>query len=115
MRVRPAAWRRAAPRHDFSYRAASSSRRRLTAGHSAAVTLNLAELRGFRSVPSRWARKMPSKRAPIRCIASRERWFLASVCRHTDWPFQVSKAWVSMRRFISVFAPVLIASGLSQV
>ena len=28
---------------------------------------------------------------------------------------QASKAWVSMSRFISVFAPVLIALGLSQV
>jgi hypothetical protein len=58
---------------------------------------------------------MPSKRAPIRCIASRDRWFRASVCRHTDRTCQTSKAWVSMSRFISVFAPVLIAAGASQV
>jgi hypothetical protein len=48
-------------------------------------------------------------------MASRDRWFLASVCRHTDCTRQVSKACVSMSRFISVFAPVLMAFGLSQV
>jgi hypothetical protein len=48
-------------------------------------------------------------------MASRERWFLASVCRHTDRTCQASNAWVSIRRFISVFTPVLIASLLSQV
>ena len=48
-------------------------------------------------------------------MASRDRWLRASVCRHTEDTCQVSKAWVSMRRFISVFAPVLMAFGLSQV
>jgi hypothetical protein len=48
-------------------------------------------------------------------MASRDRWFRASVCRHTDCTCQVSKACVSMSRFISVFAPVLMAFGLSQV
>ena len=48
-------------------------RRSLTEGHSAAVMLNRAESLGFRSAPSRCARRMPSKRAPIRCMASRER------------------------------------------
>jgi len=48
-------------------------------------------------------------------MASRDRWFLASVCRHTDCTRQVSKACVSMSRFISVFAPVLVAFGLSPV
>jgi hypothetical protein len=48
-------------------------------------------------------------------MASRDRWFLASVCRHTDCTRQVSKACVSMSRFISVLAPVLTDSGLSQV
>jgi hypothetical protein len=48
-------------------------------------------------------------------MASRDRWLRASVCRHTDCTRQVSKACVSMSRFISVFAPVLTALGLSQV
>jgi hypothetical protein len=48
-------------------------------------------------------------------MASRDRWFRASVCRHTEATCQTSKACASMRRFISVFAPVLIAVGLSQV
>jgi hypothetical protein len=58
---------------------------------------------------------VPSYVRPIRARASRDRWFRASVCRHTDWTRQVSKACASMSRFISVFAPVLIAFGLSQV
>jgi hypothetical protein len=48
-------------------------------------------------------------------MASRDRWLRASVCRATEETCQTSKACVSMRRFISVFAPVLMAAGLSQV
>ena len=79
------------------------------------MTLKRAEARGVRSAASRCARKMPSNRAPILSMAWRDRWLRASVCRHTDCTCQVSKACVSMSRFISVFAPVLMARGLSQV
>ncbi len=58
---------------------------------------------------------MPSKRAPNRSMACRDRAFRASVCRHTDCTCQVSKACVSMSRFMSVFAPVLMAFGLRKV
>ena len=47
-------------------------------------------------------------------MARRDRWFRASVCRDTEDTCQTSKACVSMRHFISVFAPVLIALGLSE-
>ena len=79
------------------------------------MTLKRAESRGVRSAASRCARKMPSNRAPILSMAWRDRWLRASVCRDTDCTCQTSKACASMRRFISVFAPVLIAFGLSQV
>ena len=77
--------------------------------------LNRAESRGLRSTASRCARRMPSKLPPIRCIASRDRWFRASVCRHTERTSHTSKACVSISRFISVFAPVRRASAASQV
>ena len=55
------------------------------------------------------------ERPPIRWIASRDRWFRTSVCRHTERTPHTSKAWVSISRFISVFAPVRSASRASQV
>jgi hypothetical protein len=77
--------------------------------------LKRTESRGLPSAPSRCERSTPSNLAPSRWIASRDRWFRASVCRHTDCTCQLSKAWASISRFISVFTPVLIASLLSQV
>jgi hypothetical protein len=58
---------------------------------------------------------MPSNRAPIRSMAARDRALRASACRQTVATPQVSNAWLSIRRFISVFAPVRIASRFSQV
>jgi hypothetical protein len=52
---------------------------------------------------------------PIRWIAFRDRWFRTSVCRQTERTRQTSKAWASISRFISVFAPVRRASRASQV
>jgi hypothetical protein len=52
---------------------------------------------------------------PIRRIAFCDRWFRTSVCRHTERTRHTSKAWVSISRFISVFAPVRSASRASQV
>jgi hypothetical protein len=77
--------------------------------------LNRAESRGVWSIVGRWARKMPSNVPPIRRIASCDRWFRTSVCRHTERTRHTSKAWVSISRFISVLAPVRSASRASQV
>jgi hypothetical protein len=52
---------------------------------------------------------------PIGAIAGRDRALRTSAWRQTDLTRQVSNAWVSMRRFISVFAPVRAAVSVSQV
>ena len=77
--------------------------------------LNRAESRGLWSTARRCERRTPSNVPPIRWIASCDRWFRTSVCRHTERTRQTSKAWVSISRFISVFAPVRSASRASQV
>jgi hypothetical protein len=77
--------------------------------------LNRAESRGLWSTARRWARKTPSNVPPIRWIAFRDRWFRTSVCRQTERTRHTSKAWASISRFISVFAPVRSASRASQV
>jgi len=51
----------------------------------------------------------------MRLMAWRDRSLRASVWKHTLCTPHVLKAKVSIRRFISVFAPVLMAEGASQV
>jgi hypothetical protein len=75
----------------------------------------LDESLGWSSAASRCARNMPSYFAPTRRSALLDRSFLASVWKHTLWTCHVSKAKVSISRFISVFAPVLMAERASQV
>jgi hypothetical protein len=58
---------------------------------------------------------MPSNRAPIRSMAARDRSLRASACRQTVATPQVSNARLSIRRFISVFAPVRSEFRFSQV
>lgn len=64
---------------------------------------------------SRCERSTPSNVQPIRSIAARDRALRTSVCRQTHLTCQVSNACVSIRRFMSVFAPVRMAVLLSQV
>jgi hypothetical protein len=67
------------------------------------------------SVAGRCARSTPSARAPRRAMASRERVLRASVMSDTRCTRHLSKAWVSIRSFASVFTAVRCALAASHV
>lgn len=94
---------------------ASPARRCRVAGHSAATTEKRAESRAVRSGAMRWARSTPSKVAPRRAIAARERSLRASVCRQTRSTSQCSNAKVSSSVLASVLTPVRMVERASQV
>jgi len=112
-------WRRKAPALELAARATRAASKDFTAGHSSAITENIAESRSLPSSPGAQEadqlRSTPSKWAPSAVIARRDLALRASVLRSTRTTRSVSKAYVNSSSFASAFTPEPCADAASQV